>query len=260
MARRRVRHTGGVSPDPLDLAAQRVSYTAGELHERDLHAHPLGQFRAWYEAATAVGAAGGLPEPNAMTLATAGADGVPSARTVLLKGADGRGFVFFTNLASRKGAQIAGNPRVALCFPWIALHRQVGVVGVAEALPREQTEAYFRSRPWASRIGAWASHQSRPVAGRVELDAAWDECAGRWPDRGSPDDVPVPEHWGGLLVRATEVEFWQGRVGRLHDRLVYRAVGPGGAPVAASDRSPRAPLSQVALDDASAWRVERLQP
>ena len=222
-------------------AAARVSYEAGGLDEADLARTPLAQFEGWYTAAVAHG----VPEPNAMVVATVDASGAPSTRTVLLKQADARGFVFFTNYGSRKAREIFATAAVALTFPWHALQRQVSARGTAEPLPRAETEAYFRTRPYGSRIGAWASRQSEPLAARAELEDRWAELSARWPDTGSPDDVPVPEGWGGFVVRPVEVEFWQGRVSRLHDRLVFVADGDGDPP---------------ALDDTGAWRVERRQP
>ena len=221
-----------------DPAARRVAYDDTPLLEGALAATPLAQFDRWYTEAVAAR----IPEPNAMVLATSGPDG-PSARTVLLKGADARGFVLYTNRASRKARAMAAEPRVGLVFPWIAAQRQVGVVGDVEEVPREESGAYFRSRPYGSRIGALASAQSAPVADAGALRRRWLELAGRWPDTGSPDDVPLPEHWGGYLVRPREVEFWQGRPSRLHDRLVFVALS-----------------SSPALDDPAGWRVERRQP
>lgn len=221
-----------------DPGARRVDYGERHFDERDLAPTPLAQFRGWYSDAVAAG----VVEPNALTVSTVDADGV-SARTVLLKAVDGRGFVFYTNQRSRKARAIAHDPRVALLFGWHGVHRQVAVRGTAEVVPRAETEAYFASRPYGSRIGAWTSEQSRTVASAAALHEREAELRERWPDTGSPDDVPAPPHWGGYLVRAVEVEFWQGRTSRLHDRLVF--VAPGGP---------------ARLDAPEPWRVERRQP
>jgi len=198
-----------------DLAALRAEYELGGLHEADLTADPLALFARWFDE---VGAAG-LGEPNAMVLSTVGG-GVPSSRTVLLKGVDD-GFVFFTNYQSRKGRELAENPACSLLFGWYPLQRQVRVEGVAELISRAETEAYFASRPRASQIGAWASAQSEPVGSRADLDGAVAAAE----ERFSGIDIPAPPHWGGYRVRPRSVEFWQGRSGRMHDRLLYRASG-----------------------------------
>jgi pyridoxamine 5'-phosphate oxidase len=185
------------------------------LGERDLAGTWLEQFERWQaEFATA-----GAHESTAMVLASASADGQPSARTVLLKGVDERGFEFFTNLDSRKGRELAANPRASLVFPWYELERQVVVVGAVEAVEDERADAYFASRPYGSRIGAHASRQSTVIAGRTVLEEARAELQARYPPEGP---VPRPARWSGFRVLPATVEFWQGRPDRLHDRLRFR--------------------------------------
>ena len=193
----------------------RREYAREGLHEADLPPDWLTQLRGWLADATAAG----LAEPNAMVLATADASGAPSVRTVLLKGLDERGLVFFTNLTSRKATEIEANPAVALVLPWHAIGRQAIVNGRAERIERAETEVYFATRPRPSQLGAWASPQSQVVADRAALDEAYAEQERRFADR----PIPAPPHWGGIRVVPATVEFWQGREGRLHDRLRYRA-------------------------------------
>ena len=187
---------------------------------------PVAQFAAWWELAERE-----VPLPDAMTLATVDAAGAPDARMVLLKGFGADGFRFFTNYESRKGEQLAAAPCAALIVYWREVDRQVRIRGAVERLPDSESDAYFATRPRASQLGAWASPQSRPLADRAELDARLLEAE----ERFGEGDVPRPPQWGGYIVRHDEVEFWQGQVGRLHDRFVYTHEGDG-------------------------WRIERLGP
>ncbi len=197
----------------MSLADLRKDYSLAGLLEKNLARDPFRQFEKWFQEAEAAK----IPEPNAMTLATAGPDG-PSSRTVLLKGLDGRGFVFYSHYESRKGRDLAANPRASLLFPWLALERQVVVEGKVTKVSREESEAYFHSRPHASQLGAWASAQSTLVADRAALDAAFKAVEEKYAGR----EVPLPPQWGGWRLSPETVEFWQGRRNRLHDRLRYR--------------------------------------
>lgn len=212
----------------LDPADMRKQYRSQLVDEESLAEEPMGQFARWFRDA----AEANVFEPNAMVVATATPDGRPSSRTVLLKQFDERGFVFFTNYDSRKGRELAANPFVSLLFPWHPIARQVIVTGTASRIGRDETAAYFRSRPHGSQLGAWASEQSTVIASRAELDRRYADLEARYPEG---EQVPVPPQWGGIRVVPDAVEFWQGHENRLHDRLRY--VLEGGT-----------------------WRVERLCP
>ncbi|MEV6649142.1 pyridoxamine 5'-phosphate oxidase [Streptomyces sp. NPDC051219] len=218
-----------LDPAGFDPAAMRKQYRSEIVTEDSFADEPMEQFARWFhEAVTS-----GLFEPNAMVVTTATPDGRPSSRTVLLKAFDARGFVFFTNYTSRKGMEIAANPYVSLLFPWHPIARQVIVSGTAARIGRDETAAYFRSRPHGSQLGAWASDQSSVIASREELDRRHADLLARYPEN---ERVPVPPEWGGYRIAPEAMEFWQGHENRLHDRLRYVAEAEGG------------------------WRLERLCP
>ncbi|MFD5031606.1 pyridoxamine 5'-phosphate oxidase [Streptomyces sp. NPDC058220] len=226
-----------VPPENPDPAVMREQYRTTPLLEADLAATPMDQFARWFKDV----AVSDLHEPNAMVVSTATPDGRPSSRTVLLKRYDDRGFVFFTNYTSRKGGEIESNPFVSLLFPWHPLSRQVLVTGTAARVGRDETAAYFRTRPHGSQLGAWASDQSTPIASREALLQRYEELAARYPD---DEQVPVPPQWGGFRVTPETVEFWQGHENRLHDRLRYVREGGG----------------EEHGGEEHGWRVERLCP
>lgn len=211
----------------MDIGDLRNEYSGAQLRRSDLEPDPAQQFARWFGQAREVA----QPEVNACTLATAGLDGRPSARTVLLKYFDADGFVFFTNLGSRKAREITENPSVAMLFFWQTLERQVGIRGKAERISAAEAMRYFARRPRGSQLGAWVSEQSAVITSRSVLEMKLDELKRKF----AAGDVPLPSFWGGYRVRPEELEFWQGRASRLHDRLRYRQV-----------------------DDA--WVIERLAP
>ncbi|MFE5854780.1 pyridoxamine 5'-phosphate oxidase [Streptomyces sp. NPDC056500] len=231
-----MRTSSDLEPVP-DPAVMREQYRSTPLLESDLAPTPMDQFARWFREATAAA----LQEPNAMVVATATPDGRPSTRTVLLKHYDGRGFVFYTNYTSRKGREITENRWVSLLFPWHPIARQIIVTGSATRVSREETVAYFRTRPHGSQLGAWASEQSSVIGSRQELVGRYEELANRYPEG---ERVPAPPQWGGFRVVPETAEFWQGHENRLHDRLRYV----------------RAPGEEGHGEGGKAWRVERLSP
>jgi pyridoxamine 5'-phosphate oxidase len=211
---------------PPALADLRNDYALKTLDERDVDRDPLKQFGVWMVEAIHAQ----VPEPTAMSLATVGADGRPAGRIVLLKGLDPKGFVFFTNYESRKGRDLAAHPFAALTFMWKELERQVRIEGAVEKVSAEESSAYYTTRPLGSRIGAWASPQSRAIENRGWLEKRWEELG-----RQHGENPPRPAHWGGYRVLPEHLEFWQGRRSRLHDRIAYSRLG-------------------------NAWQIERLAP
>lgn len=204
----------------MDLGKLRQDYRASSLELKNLAIDPIVQFQQWFaEVATNPT----IPEPNAMILSTASLAGEPTSRTVLLKGVDSAGFRFFTNYESAKGNQLAINPRAALLFLWLPVERQVHVQGAVEKLSREESEVYFHTRPRGSQLGAWASHQSTPIADRAVLETRLAQLEKEY----FGQEIPLPPNWGGYLVRPHTIEFWQGRSDRLHDRLRYTETRPG---------------------------------
>lgn len=211
----------------MDISHLREEYRRARLELADAARDPLAQFQRWFAEAREAG----QHEPNAMAVATTDADGAPNVRMLLLKEADARGFVFYTDYRSVKGAELAGNARGALCFWWAVLERQVRIRGSVSRVSPEESAEYFRQRPRGSRLGAWASAQSSVLADRGELERKLAALETRYPD----EDVPLPPHWGGFRLTPESYEFWQGRESRLHDRLRY-------------------------LPDGDGWRIERLSP
>lgn len=211
-----------------NIAELRQDYTLQGLNETEVDCNPFAQFKEWFDEALSTD----ILEPNAMTVATTTPEGKPSARMVLLKDFDARGFVFYTNYNSHKAQELAENPQAALVFWWAELQRQVRICGRVEKVSESESDKYFYSRPFSSRLGAWASNQSEVIENREVLEQHLEELKEKYHDR----EIPRPSHWGGIRVIPAEIEFWQGRSSRLHDRLVY-----------------------TRMEDGS-WKIERLSP
>lgn len=198
----------------MNFNTVRKEYATHGLTESDLDPNPFTQFQRWYEEAVAAN----VIEPNAMTLATATRDGIPSARTILLKGFDERGFTFYTNYESQKGKELAENPNAALVFYWATFERQIRITGVINKISPEESEAYFKTRPMGARLGAWVSLQSQVIPNREILEERLTELMNELADT---ETIPMPPYWGGYCLVPSAIEFWQGRVNRLHDRFRY---------------------------------------
>ncbi len=221
----------------------RTDYDGEGISEGHLAPTPWQQAQRWVDSAMErAKERDDVPEPTAISVATVDAAGVPNVRTVLMRFFDERGPGFVTSTDSAKGQEIAATGAIAAALTWPAMYRAIRFRGHAELVDRDEVTAYFQSRPWGSRISAWASRQSQPVSGREPLEEAYARYAAQFPDHGNADDVPVPDFWGGYRVIPDEVEFWAGRRNRLHDRLVFTRVAPG------------------SLDDAEAWTLSRRQP
>ncbi|MFV0462424.1 MAG: pyridoxamine 5'-phosphate oxidase [Nostocoides sp.] len=221
------------------MSTQRVDYLGEGITEEELLGTPLAMVSAWIEQATA---RRDIVEPTALALATVDADHRPNVRTVLMRFLDERGPGFVSSTTSTKAEELAAFPGMAASLTWVPMFRAIRFRGVGEPIAADELLTYWRSRPWGSRISAWASAQSQPVSSRAELEAAYASYAQRWPDHGGPDDVPVPQDWAGWRIACDSVELWAGRRDRLHDRLRYVRVCDG------------------TLADAGSWRIERLQP
>ena len=210
------------------MEALRLKYGEEGLDHNNLHSDPLMQFQTWYQQAID----SGMAEPNGMCLATATVTGAPSQRTVLMKSYDENGFIFYTNFGSRKSKQMAENNQASLIFPWISLHRQVIIEGIAEKISTAESMKYFATRPRGSQLGAWSSHQSEVLSTRSLLEAKLNEIKNKF----SHGEIPLPSFWGGYRVKPMRIEFWQGRQHRLHDRFLFT------------------------LTEEKTWKVERLAP
>jgi pyridoxamine 5'-phosphate oxidase len=231
------------SPHEGVAAVRRVDYSGDGLVESEVAASPYQQARSWVDAAVAAAEErDDVPEPMAISVATVDLNGAPDVRTVLMRFFDERGPGFVTNLGSAKSQHLQRDPRIAVALTWPALYRAIRFRGTARLVERDEVEAYFDSRPYGSRLSAWASDQSRPAADRAQLERTWQEVLQRYPDTGSRTDVPVPDFWGGWRVECDEVEFWAGRRNRLHDRILFQRTGDDG------------------LADPASWTWSRLQP